>query len=117
MMDETLTALVDEYEQSAARMGDPAVLSDQRTLRQVGRRVKELEPIVAVARRLLAAKADREAARELLVDATGADHTSVGDELDELETQIAELEEEMKVLLLPRDPNEDRDVLIEIRGA
>ena len=117
MMDEALTALVEEYEQTAARMGDPAVLADQRTLRQVGRRVKELEPIAAVARRLLEARADRDAARELLADAEGEDSRSIGAELDGFETLIAALEEEMKVLLLPRDPNEDRDVLIEIRGA
>ncbi len=116
-MDEALVALVDEYEQATNRMGDPAVLSDQRALRQVGRRVKELEPIVDVARRLLAARADREAAQELLVDAEGEDHTAVGHELDGFETLITALEEEMQVLLLPRDPNEDRNVLIEIRGA
>ena len=117
MEDQALTALVDEYEQTAARMGDPAVLGDQRTLRQVGRRTKELEPIAAVARRLLAARADREAARELLVGAEGDDQVSVNEELTGIEALIATLEEEMKVLLLPRDPNEDRDVLIEIRGA
>ena len=117
MMDEALTALVDEYEQAAASMGDPAVLSDQRALRQVGRRVKELEPIVDVARRLLAARADRDAAHELMADAEGADSTSMGDEIGGFDTLIEELEEQMKVLLLPRDPNEDRNVLLEIRGA
>jgi len=115
--DEALTALVDEYEQATARMGDPAVLADQRMLRQVGRRVKELEPIVEVARRLLAARADSDAARELMVDAEGADSADIGDELDGFEALIVDLEEQMKVLLLPRDPNEDRNVLIEIRGA
>ncbi len=117
MMDEALTALVDEYEQSQARMGDPAVLADQRVLRQVGRRVKELEPVVTVAQRLLAARADRAAAHELLVGAEGEDQTSVVAELEDIEALILTLEEEMKVLLLPRDPNEDRNVLIEIRGA
>jgi len=116
-MDEALTTLVDEYEQATARMGDPAVLTDQRMLRQVGRRVKELEPVVDVARRLLAARADREAAHELLVDAEGDDLRAIGDELEGVEPVILALEEEMKVLLLPRDPNEDRNVLIEIRGA
>jgi peptide chain release factor 1 len=116
-MDQALRALVDEYEQATARMGDPAVLADQRMLRQVGRRVKELEPIADVARRLLAARADRDAARELLVDAEGEDSTDMGDEIDGFEAVIEDLEEQMKVLLLPRDPNEDRNVLLEIRGA
>lgn len=116
-MDEALVALIDEYDQSAARMGDPAVLADQRLLRQVGRRVKELEPIVVVARRLLDARADREVAVELLAEAEGDDVASVGEELRGIDALLETLEEEMKVLLLPRDPNEDRNVLVEIRGA
>jgi peptide chain release factor 1 len=117
MDDAALRALVDEYEQTTARMGDPAVLADQRALRQVGRRVKELEPVVAVAERLLAARADRDAANELLTVADGEDIAAFRAELEGFEALIATLEEEMNVLLLPRDPNEDRDVLIEIRGA
>ena len=117
MMDEALLALVDEYEQATASMGDPSVLGNQRAMRDVGRRVKELEPVVDVARRLLAARADRDAAKELLAGAEGADQTSMGAELDQLEAEIAALEDQMSVLLLPRDPNEDREVLIEIRGA
>ena len=117
MDDAALRALVDEYEQTTARMGDPAVLADQRALRQVGRKVKELEPVVAVAQRLLAARADRDAANELLVVAEGDEIAAFRAELEGFEALIAELEEEMNVLLLPRDPNEDRDVLIEIRGA
>ncbi len=117
MDDHGLAALVDEYEQTLNRMGDPAVLSDQRELQKVGRRAKQLEPVVDVARRLLAARADRHAGHELLIGAEGDDRDSVQDELAGSEALIAELEEEMKVLLLPRDPNEDRDVLIEIRGA
>ncbi|MEO5679344.1 MAG: peptide chain release factor 1 [Acidimicrobiales bacterium] len=117
MIDEALAGLVDEYEQTLDRMGDPGVLSDQRELQKVGRRVKQLEPVVDVARRLLAARQDRDAARELLEDAEGADRREVQDELAGSEVLIADLEEQLNVLLLPRDPNEDRDVLIEIRGA
>ena len=117
MDDRALAALVEEYEQALNRMGDPSVLSDQRELQKAGRRVKQLEPVAAVATRLLAAREDRQAARELLVGAEGEDRRSVEDELAGSEALIAQLDEELNVLLLPRDPNEDRDVLIEIRGA
>ncbi len=117
MIDEALTAVIEEYEQTLNRMGDPAVLSDQRELARVGRRVKQLEPVVEVARRILATREDRDAARDLLVGAEGEDRAEVQAELAGSEALLADLEEQMNVLLLPRDPNEDRDVLIEIRGA
>jgi len=117
MIDEALTAVIEEYEQTLNRMGDPAVLSDQRELARVGRRVKQLEPVVEVARRILATREDLDAARDLLVGAEGEDRAEVQVELAGSEALLAELEEQMDVLLLPRDPNEDRDVLIEIRGA
>ncbi|HEV8116638.1 MAG TPA: peptide chain release factor 1 [Acidimicrobiales bacterium] len=117
MIDEALTAVIEEYEQTLNRMGDPAVLSDQRELARVGRRVKQLEPVVEVARRILATREDRDAARDLLVGAEGEDRAEVQVELAGSEALLADLEEQMNVLLLPRDPNEDRDVLIEIRGA
>ncbi len=117
MIDEALTAVIEEYEQTVNRMGDPAVLSDQRELARVGRRVKQLEPVVEVARRILATREDRDAARDLLVGAEGEDRAEVQVELAGSEALLADLEEQMNVLLLPRDPNEDRDVLIEIRGA
>ena len=117
MIDEALAAVIEEYEQTLNRMGDPAVLSDQRELAKVGRRLKQLEPVVEVARRILATREDRDAARDLLVGAEGEDRAEVQVELAGSEALLADLEEQMNVLLLPRDPNEDRDVLIEIRGA
>src|SRR5688500_6786578 len=104
---ERLAGLEEEYQQVADRMNDPAVLTDQRALRDTGRRLKELEPIVAAYREYRAALDDLGAAKEL----------GLKDEAAESEAAIARLEEELRVLLLPRDPNDDKNVIVEIRGA
>ncbi len=104
---ERLAGLEEEYQQVADRMNDPAVLTDQRALRDTGRRLKELEPIVAAYREYKAALDDLGAAKEL----------GLKDEAAESEADIARLEEELRLLLLPRDPNDDKNVIVEIRGA
>jgi peptide chain release factor 1 len=104
---ERLAGLEEEYQHVADRMNDPAVLTDQHALRDAGRRFKELEPIVAAYREYRAAVEDLEVAKEL----------GMLEEAAYAEATIARLEEELKVLLLPRDPNDDRNVIVEIRGA
>src|SRR5438094_598753 len=102
-----LEGLEGEFDQVTDRMNDPAVLSDQRALRQLGRRRKELEPIVHTYRAYRAAQGDLAVAKEL----------GMREEADEAEAAIVRMEEELKVLLLPRDPNDDKNVIVEIRGA
>jgi peptide chain release factor 1 len=102
-----LALLEKEYEEVVAQLGDPAVLSDQRRLRDASRRHKELEPIVAAYRDYRSAHDDLEVAKEL----------GMKDEVDEAEARIAVLDDELKVLLLPKDPNDDKNVIVEIRGA
>ena len=89
----------------------------ERALRTAGRRAKELEPIVDASRRLRAAIDDRDAANELLVDAEGDDRTGLKEELAKAEGDIEAIEAELQVLLLPKDPNADKNVIVEIRGA
>jgi peptide chain release factor 1 len=114
---ERLSGLENEYETVLMRMSDPEVQADQRQLREVGRRMKELEPIVEKVRLLRSATDDLEVAKEMGNDADGADRESMRAEADALERQIAVIEEELKVLLLPSDPNDDKNVIVEIRGA
>jgi peptide chain release factor 1 len=114
---ERLEGLEEEYQHVAARMNDPAVLSDQHALRDTGRRLKELEPIVAAYREYKAAVDDLAAATEMLGDATGDERDEMRTEIDDAEATIARLEEVLKLLLLPRDPNDDKNVIVEVRGA
>ncbi|HEX6395203.1 MAG TPA: peptide chain release factor 1 [Acidimicrobiales bacterium] len=106
-----------EYEVVLAQLSDPAVISDQRRLRDVSRRHKELEPIVEALRDYRSAAGDLDAAREMLAEADGADRDMLRAEIAESESRIADLEERLKLLLLPKDPNDGKNVIVEIRGA
>ncbi|MEA3077134.1 MAG: peptide chain release factor 1 [Actinomycetota bacterium] len=104
---ERLADLETEYEAVLARLSDNAVLSDQRRLRDESRRHKVLEPIVLAYRQYRSASEDLAVAKEL----------GMHDEAHEAEARMASLEEELNVLLLPKDPNDDKNVIVEIRGA
>jgi peptide chain release factor 1 len=112
-----LQGLEEEYQHVLDQMNDPAVLGDQRALRDVGRRFKELEPIVTAYREYRAAHDDLEVAKEMAAESTGSDRDDMWAEVAKAEETIARLEEELKILLLPRDPNDDKNVIVEIRGA
>jgi peptide chain release factor 1 len=114
---ERLALLSAEYEKVLAQLSDPAVISDQRRLRDVGKRHRELEPLVSAYRAYQAAEADLAAASEMLAEAEGEDRALLEDESEAAGRRLSELEEELKVLMLPRDPNDGRNVIMEIRGA
>jgi peptide chain release factor 1 len=110
--------LLNEHVSVESLLSDPDVLSDQKRLREVSRRYKELTPVVECIRRIEARRSDAAAARDLLEltdDATEREHLRA--ERDEAEAEAERLEEELRVLLLPKDPNDGRPVIIEIRGA
>ncbi|MDP9069750.1 MAG: peptide chain release factor 1 [Actinomycetota bacterium] len=114
---ERLEGLEREYAQVSEQMNDPAVFGDQRALRRTGRRLKELEPVVAAYRRYRQVAEDLAAGGEMLREASGEDRELLRAELDDLEATRDRLEDELKLLLVPKDPNDDRNVIVEIRGA
>ena len=114
---ERLADLEREYEQVLVRLADPAVLTDQRALREASRRHKELEPIVFAYRELKQAHDDMGTAKEMLPDTSGEDREMLRAEIDQAEATIDRIEEALKVLLLPKDPNDEKNVIVEIRGA
>jgi peptide chain release factor 1 len=107
-----LTALLEEYDALEQRLADPAIHADQNAARKVGRRFAELTPIHKTAAELDQARENLAAAREL-----GADDPSFAAEADELATQIPVLEERLAELLMPRDPNDGKDVILEIKAG
>jgi len=112
-----LADLEKEFDEVQARLADPAVIADQRRYADTARRYKELDEIVVRYRQLVAARADLDTARELYADATGADRDAWRAEIDGAEATIASLEDELRMLLLPRDPNDGKNVIVEIRGT
>ncbi len=112
-----LAALEDELSEVEARLADPGVFADQEAYVALTRRHKELEPIVIASREYRQARDDLATAQEMLVEATGDDREVVRAEVDDAESTIARLEGQLKVLLSPKDPNDGRNVIMEIRGA
>jgi peptide chain release factor 1 len=112
-----LDSLEREYTELQARLGDPELIADQTRYAEAARRYRELEDIVAVGSELRARTGDLDAARELARDADGDDRELFRVEAAEAEADIERLSERLKLLLLPRDPNEGRNVIVEIRGA
>jgi peptide chain release factor 1 len=112
-----LKSVEDEFVSLEASLSDPEIVNDQSKLRDVTRRYKDLTPVVDCVRRYKARTADAEAARELLTMATEEERPLLKAELAETETELEALAEELRLLMLPKDPNDGRAVIMEIRGA
>ncbi|HEV3367626.1 MAG TPA: peptide chain release factor 1 [Acidimicrobiales bacterium] len=112
-----LTELEQEYEGVLAELNDPTLSSDPRRLRQVSQRHRDLKEVTDGWHRLLAAESDLEAAREMFDDSSGDQRELAQLEVVHAEEEIARLEEELRLLLVPRDPNTGRNVIMGIRGA
>src|SRR5215469_2379978 len=117
MMDDRMAVLEAEFQSLEAELADPATLSDADKLRDLSRRHKELAEVVKTWHELTSARDDVATAREMLTEASGEERELMRAELDESEARVGALEERMETLLLPKDPNEGRNVIMEIRGA
>lgn len=103
------------YEDLESQLGDPRVYGDAEKLRQVNRELKELLPVVETYRAYQAADSRRREAEELLHDPEMKEMAQ--DELAEAKEELEHLKEKLTILLLPRDPNDSRNVILEIRGG
>jgi peptide chain release factor 1 len=107
-----LDELLGEYAELETRLADPAVHTDQNRARTLGRRYAQLTPIVSTYRELEAVREDLAAARELASEDAGFAAEAV-----ELEARVGPLEERLRHLLVPPDPNDDKDILMEIKAG
>jgi len=118
VLDRKLRDLVTQYEHVQAELSTPDVAADMEALRRLGRELARLEPVVSSYRRLEALRAELAGAREMR-DAEHDDEirAMAREEVDRLEAaEVAELDA-LTVHLLPRDPNDDRNVILEIRAG
>lgn len=106
-----------EYRALEESLGSQEVLSDQAKLRDASRRYKQQTPLVTCIREYQDVAGNAEAARELMADAKGTEREQLQAELETAELRISELEERLKILLLPTDPNDGKNLIVEIRGA
>ena len=114
-MQEKLKAIALRYEDLQAQLADSATYGDAERLKSVSREAKELEPVVTVYRAYEQAVADRAGAEALLRDADLRELAQ--EELAAAKASMERLEQELHVLLLPRDPDDGSDVVLELRGG
>ncbi len=107
-----LRSLLDEYAELESRLADPAIHADQAAARKVGRRFAELSSIHKTSVELDHARADLVAARELAAEDAG-----FAAEAEELAVRIPVIEERLAELLAPRDPNDSKDVILEVKAG
>lgn len=108
----SMPEILKEYESLEAQMADPSIHADQGKARQLGKRYAQLGPIIAGYRQYKSCDDDLKAAKELAdVDPEFAA------EIPALESALQEAGEKLEELLLPRDPNDDRDVILEIKAG
>jgi peptide chain release factor 1 len=105
------------YEELGMQMSSPDVASDPSRLEGLGREMARLEPVVAAIRSWAAVRDELASTRELAHDPDEEVRAMARDELESLERREAQLDEQLRVLLVPRDPNDDRNVILEVRAG
>lgn len=117
-MFERLQAVEERYEQLNELLSDPAVISDPNQLRKYSKEQSDLQETVETYRQYKAVKEDLEVARMMLQESDDQESREmVKQEVHSLEKELEELKQRLKLLLIPKDPNDEKNVIMEIRGA
>ena len=111
-MFEQVEELLREHEELEQQLADPSIHADQDQARTLGKRYAELGPIVLAYQEWRTVGGDLEAAREL-----GDQDASFQAEIPQLESRRNALEDELRRLLVPKDPNDDKDVIVEVKAG
>lgn len=113
-----LHAIEATYHQLGEQLSDPAVLADSNKLRDLSKKRASLQSTIDVFDEFKQAQADLDDSRELVKGETDAEMQAfLHGEIERLEATIEALTEKLKVMLLPRDPRDDKDIVLEIRGS
>ena len=117
-MREKLEQILRAYDELTGRLSDPAVMNDQKEYARLAREHRARTPLAEKAREYLAALDELEASKEMLRAETDPEIKDMAsEEIKSIESRIPEIEDELKVMMLPGDPNDDKDIIVEIRGG
>ena len=118
-MFDQLQIMADRYEELGGLLSDPEVVSDTKRFMALSKEEASLRETVAAYERYVEVTTGISDAEEMLSDASlDADEADMfKEELKALKSEKSELEEEIKILLLPKDPNDEKNIILEIRGA
>jgi len=116
-MFERLEQIEARYEELSAEMADPTLVSDQQRYQKTAKQHRDLEAVVNHYREYKQLSQGITDARAMLADSDAEVRAMATEELEHLEARLPKVEEEMKVLLLPKDPNDEKNVVLEIRAG
>src|SRR5438128_6138615 len=113
-----LDAIEEKYEELARQLSDHELLADQSRYAKIAKQHRDLEEIVAKYREFKALDRGIRETRELLESETDDEMVNLAQaELGELDQRVAKVEEDLRLLLLPKDPNDEKNVILEIRAG
>jgi len=117
-MFDKLEKIVERVQEIQQLLSDPAIAADQKRFRDLGRELRNLEPIVASYQRYKKASNDYKGSKELLESVSEPELKALAqEEYDTLKVRVAALEEELTLLLVPQDPNDTKNFIMEIRAG
>ena len=117
-MFESLGALKDKYNDLEVKISDPDVIANQEQWQKLMKEHADLSPVVKKYDEYVKAIDDINGAKEIISNETDEDLRSLAkEELSDLEKNLEVIIDELKILLLPKDPNDDKNVIVEIRGG
>lgn len=113
-----LQAVENRYEKLNELLSDPAIISDSNKLREYSKEQSDIQETVEVYREYKDVREQLKDAKAMLEDKLDAEmREMVKEEVSELESQDKTLSERLKILLVPKDPNDDKNVIVEVRGS
>ncbi|RFU62338.1 peptide chain release factor 1 [Peribacillus glennii] len=113
-----LQAVEDRYEKLNELLSDPEIINDSKKLREYSKEQSDIQETVQTYKEYKEVRGQFQDAKAMLEEKLDAEmREMVKEELNELEERMGSLEERLKILLIPKDPNDDKNVIMEIRGA
>jgi peptide chain release factor 1 len=116
-MFDRLDQLEARYEELGLQLSDPKIVNDQENYRKVAKQHRDMEPTVEKFREYRKLRSSIADAKAMLTESDTDMREMAQAELDELEPKLTTTEEELKVLLLPKDPNDDKNIVLELRAG
>jgi len=117
-MREKLQKLLAAFDELTAKLGDPAIMSDQKEYARLAKEQRSQTQLAEKAREYLSVLDQLDEARDVIKTESDPEMKEfAAEEVKELEARVPALEDELKVMMLPSDPNDDKDIIVEIRGG
>jgi peptide chain release factor 1 len=117
-MREKLTSILASYDDLSDRLADPAIMSDQKEYARLAKEHRARQPLAEKAREYLAALDELDEAKEMLKAESDPELKEMASsEMKTIEETLPAMEDELKLMMLPGDPNDDKDIIVEIRAG